>query len=160
MDNLVTSQIHIFLIFIINGIIIALIFDAFRILRKTFKTPDWLTYLEDILFWVISCIILAFSIYTYNNGEIRLYMFIGLLIGSILYIVTLSKYIIKTFVFIINKFKNIFKAIVFYVMYPIKLILKIVRKVLFKPINFININFKKNFAKILQKNLKKSAKYQ
>ena len=160
MNNFVTSQINIFLIFILNGIIIALIFDAFRILRKIFKTPDWVTYLEDIIFWIISCVIIAFSIYTYNNGEIRLYMFIGLLIGAILYIITISKYVIKIFVFIIDKFKYIFKKVLFYIIYPIKLLLKILRKLLFKPISFVFLNFKKNFAKILQKNIKKSAKSQ
>ena len=150
MDNLAASQAFIFLIFIINGILISFIFDLFRISRKTFKTPDWLTYVEDISFWLISCIILAYSIYTYNNGEIRLYMFIGLLIGAITYIITISKYVIKIFVTVIDKIKRILQIIARCIIFPIK--------VIGKPIIFVFVNFKRNFAKFLQKNVNNSAK--
>ncbi len=160
MDNFVASQIQTFIIFILIGIIIALIFDFFRILRKSFYTPDWLTYVEDILFWIITCIILAFSIYKYNNGEIRFYMFIGVIIGAILYIISLSKYIVKIFVCIIKKIKDWINLIVYYLFLPIKLIGKIIKRIIFKPINFVFINFKLIFANFLQKKSKKSAKNQ
>lgn len=158
MDNLATSQAFIFVIFIINGILIAFIFDLFRISRKTFKTPDWLTYVEDISFWLISCIILAYSIYTYNNGAIRLYMFIGLIIGAIIYIITISKYVIKIFVTVIDKIKHILQIIAKCAAFPVKLVLKWGRKLLFKPISLVFMNFKRNFAKFLQKNVNNSAK--
>lgn len=151
MGNIAMSQAYIFFIFIINGIIIAFIFDLFRISRKTFKTPDFLTYIEDILFWIITCIILAYSIYTYNNGEIRFYMFIGLLIGAIIYIITISKYIIKIFVKIIDKIKHILQLLTKFVIYPIK-------QLFIKPIYFIFIKLKKYLTKILQKNVNNSAK--
>ncbi|MBR3153009.1 MAG: spore cortex biosynthesis protein YabQ [Clostridia bacterium] len=48
------SQYQIFIIFILLGIFLSFIFDLFRILRKSFKTPDIITYLEDIAFWLIS----------------------------------------------------------------------------------------------------------
>ena len=104
MESLATSQAHVFLIFVLNGIILAFVFDIFRICRKSFQTPDWVTYLEDILFWFITCVLLAYSIYTFNNGEIRLYMIFGIIIGAILYILTISKYIIKFSVKIIMFF--------------------------------------------------------
>lgn len=158
MNNLAISQAHVFLIFIINGIIIAFIFDIFRIFRKSFKTPDWVTYIEDIIFWFITCVLLAYSIYTYNNGEIRLFIFIGLIIGAILYILTISKYIIKFSVKIIRFLKIIFYKIIYYITYPIKIILKIVRKLLLRPICFIFINFRRNIYNLLQKNVNKSVK--
>lgn len=158
MDNLAISQAHIFLIFILNGIIIAFIFDLFRISRKIFKTPDWITYIEDILFWLITCLIIAYSIYTYNNGEIRLYMLIGLLVGGLTYIITLSKYIIKIFVTIIDKIKQSIQLITKFLMFPVKILGKWGRKLILKPIYFIIINVKSNISKILQKNIKNSAK--
>ena len=142
MDNFAISQAHVFLIFILNGIVIAFIFDIFRIFRKSFQTPDWITYIEDIIFWFITCIILAYSIYTYNNGQIRLFMFIGLIIGAK----------------IIQFLKKIIVKIIYYITYPAKIILKIIRKLLLKPICFIFINFRRNIYKFLQKNLKKSLK--
>ena len=54
---MVTNQAYLFCIFIINGIIIGILFDFFRILRKTFKTSDLITYIEDSLFWILTGII-------------------------------------------------------------------------------------------------------
>ena len=44
------NQAFTFIIFILNGFIIGILFDIFRILRKSFKTPDSITYIEDIIF--------------------------------------------------------------------------------------------------------------
>ena len=44
------SQEEIFLLFFIIGIIIGLIFDFFKVLRKSFKTKDIITFIEDLLF--------------------------------------------------------------------------------------------------------------
>lgn len=44
------SQVQIFIIFLIIGLCIGILFDLFRALRKTFKTPDFITYIEDITF--------------------------------------------------------------------------------------------------------------
>ena len=72
---MVTNQAYLFCIFIINGIIIGILFDFFRILRKTFKTSDLITYIEDSLFWILTGIIILYSIFVFNNGEIRFLYF-------------------------------------------------------------------------------------
>ena len=133
MNALFLEQIYIFFIFIICGVIIGIIFDIFRILRKSFKTPDIITYIEDILFWIITCVLFAYTIFTYNNGEIRLYIFIGALVGILMYILTISRCFIKFCVKIIEIIKKVIKK---FVVYPLKIILKILRKLVFKPIFF------------------------
>ena len=97
------NQAYLFIIFCATGILIGLIFDIFRIIRKLFKTPDFLTYIEDICFWIISGLILIYSIFIFNNGEIRLYMFIAISLGIITYILTFSRF----FVIIGYKFRPI-----------------------------------------------------
>ena len=44
------NQAYAFLIFILNGLIVGILFDVFRILRKAFKTSDFITYIQDIIF--------------------------------------------------------------------------------------------------------------
>ena len=95
------------LLFILTGIVIGVLFDIFRIIRRSFKTPDFLTYIEDILFWLMAGIILLFTIFTFNNGEIRLYIFVSLLFGLTIYLLTLSKFFIKINVKIIGIIKKI-----------------------------------------------------
>ena len=147
---MVTNQAYLFLIFMVNGIIIGILFDFFRILRKSFKTADLITYIEDILFWILTGIILLYSIFVFNNGEIRLFMFLAVILGTIIYMLIASKYVIKINVTIIKFIKKI-------LLVPINFIAKILRKIFFKPISFVIINIKKistNLCKNTYNNLK------
>ena len=147
---MVTNQAYLFLIFMINGIIIGILFDFFRILRKSFKTADAITYIEDSLFWILTGAILLYSIFVFCNGEIRLFMFLGVLLGTIIYMLIASKSVIKINVSIITFIKKI-------VAIPINIICRIFRKLLFKPISFVIINIKKistNLFKNTYNNLK------
>ena len=145
------NQAYLFLIFVLDGFIIGLLFDFFRILRKTFKTSDIITYIQDILFWILTGLVVLYSIFIFNNGEMRIYIFLGILIGIVLYILLLSKYIIKINVFIINKIKWFISIILKIIFMPFKFIFNILKKSLLKPISFIFINIKKDMYKITKK---------
>lgn len=133
--------------FTVIGIVIGVLFDIFRILRRSFKTADWLTTLQDILFWILAGFIILFSIFKFNNGEIRSYIFVGIALGVLIYILTISKYIVKYSVIIIKFIKKILS-------YPINLILKILNFLLIKPIKFLAQKLSTFFKKILQKTTK------
>lgn len=141
------NQAYLFIIFIINGIFIGVLFDIFRILRKSFKTSDFITYIEDAMFWILSGILTLYFIFNYNSGEIRFYIFLGIMLGIIVYILTISKYIIKFSVYIITFIKNIIAKIINIIIYPFKFLLNIIKKLLFRPFSFIFINIRKFFAK-------------
>lgn len=141
------NQAYLFVMFILNGILIGVLFDVFRILRKSFKTSDFITYIEDITFWLSAGILTLYFIFYFNSGEIRLYILIGIVLGILIYILTVSKYIIKFSVTVIHFFKSIISKILDIISYPIKLILNILKKVLFRPISFIFINIRKSFTK-------------
>lgn len=125
---MVTNQAYLFLIFIINGIIIGVLFDFFRILRKTIKTKDAITYIQDILFWILTGFIVLYSTFTFNNGEIRIFMFIAILIGVIFYMTLISSYVIKINVTIINFIKNIIQKIFNILITPTENFIKILQK--------------------------------
>ena len=138
------NQTYLFIVFTIVGIIIGILFDIFRILRKSFKTKDIVTYIEDVLFWILTGIIILFSMYKFSNGELRFFMIIGIIMGTLIYMITFSKYVIKISVFVINIFKR-------WILYPFKLFIKISKKIIFRPIFIICINFKKKYNKFCQK---------
>lgn len=152
---MINNQAQLFLVFIINGIIIGIFFDFFRILRKSFKTSDFSTYIEDLLFWILTGFSILFTLFKYNNGEIRLYMFLAIAIGILLYMIIFSSYIIKINVSIILILKKLLKKIIYFIFIPIKFILKIVKKIIFKPISFIFINIKSLYTNIFKFNTKK-----
>lgn len=148
-DNL-ENQAYLFVIFILNGFLIGILFDIFRILRKSFKTKDWITYVQDILFWIITGFIILYSIFKFNNGELRGFIFIGIFIGLSIYLLLFSKIFIRINLFIINIIKW---TLYFIIIIPLKAIFSVVKKIIFKPISFIIINFKKSGCSILS-NLK------
>lgn len=162
MQNYSLNQAYIFLIFVLNGLLIGILFDIFRILRKSFKTSDLITYIQDIIFWILTGFIVLFSIYKFNSGEIRVFIFIGLLLGVILYLLTISKYFIKINVKIITFISSIFENVF---IYPIKIVFKMINKLLIRPISSLfykicqSSNKKiKNIVKIQNKFKKKVAK--
>ena len=141
------NQTYLFIVFTIVGIIIGVLFDIFRILRKSFKTKDIVTYIEDIFFWILTGIIILFSMYKFSNGELRFFMIIGIIMGTLMYMITFSRYVIKISVFIIKIIKTI-------IVYPVKVVEKILKKIIIRPIFIICINFKKNFINFVKKNKK------
>lgn len=136
---MVANQANLFLIFTINGIVIGILFDIFRILRKSFKTSDIVTYMQDILFWILTGFILLYSIFTFSNGEVRFYMFLGVFLGCLIYMILFSKYFININIKIIK----IIKKIISIILMPIKLLIKFIKKLIIRPINFITINIGK-----------------
>lgn len=142
------NQTSLFLIFTIDGVLIGIIFDIFRILRKTIKTSDFVTYIEDFLFGIITSIILFYSIFTYNNGELRFFMFLAVILGFVLYLCTISSYLIKINVKIINVIKRIFLNLFEIIYKPLIKTFKILKKIIFKPILFVIINIRKNMKNI------------
>ena len=52
------SQEQIFLFFFIIGIIEGIILDIFKVLRKSFKTSDLITSIQDLIFIIISGILI------------------------------------------------------------------------------------------------------
>ena len=113
------NQAYLFLLFILNGMIIGLLFDIFRIFRKSFKTNDFIIYIEDILFWILAGISIIFFMYKFAGGNLRLFMLMGLIIGGIIYIISFSRIIINVSMIIIN---NILKQIIKFLILPIKIL--------------------------------------
>lgn len=141
------NQAYLFLIFTLNGVFIGLLFDFFRILRKSFKTNNIVTYVEDILFWMLAGISILISMYNFSGGELRLYMILGLALGIIIYILTVSKYIIRISVFIINTIKIIVTKTIKIIIYPIKLFYNITDHVFLRPVYVIYIKNKQIYTK-------------
>lgn len=122
------SEIYTFLLFILTGISIGILFDIFRIFRRSFKTVDFITYIQDFLFWVLAGVILLYSIFSFNNGELRGYIFVGVVFGILLYILIFSKLFVKISVQVITTIKKI-------VYIPIKFILNIIKKYFLIPLS-------------------------
>lgn len=144
---MITNQAYLFFIFIINGILIGLLFDFFRILRRVIKTSDIITYIEDILFWILTGFIILYSIFVFNNGQLRFYMFLGIVLGAFTYMLFISSYVIKINVKVISFLSKIVNIAVT----PFRFIFNKFRRIFIKPITFLFIDIRKIFTNFVTK---------
>lgn len=115
------SQGQIFILFLILGLCIGTFFDFFRALRKTFKTSDFITHIEDIIFMLLVGILLVNSLIVLNGGQLRFFIILAILFGMTFYFLTISKI---SFIFF-------------------QILMKFFKKILYFPIFFKNIQQKK-----------------
>ena len=142
MNTTITNQIYLFSIYFICGIIIGIFFDLFRILRQSFKTSDIVTYIEDIIFGILTGIFLIFIIFIFDNGEQRAFTFIALVLGAILYLLTISRYFIRINVNILTFLKKVIVKTFIIISYPFKIIKKYFFKLILRPYKILTINLK------------------
>jgi spore cortex biosynthesis protein YabQ len=146
---------------IIGGAIAAFFYDFLRIKRRTIKTNVVILGLEDILYWFAAAIFLFLMVYKSNSGEMRGYIFIGNIIGVLLYESLISNIFIASSVMIINIIKTILLFIFKVLSYPFIIIYKVVKsilkllykviKVIFKPIRTIISTINKKIYSLLDK---------
>lgn len=87
----VSIQIESFLITVLCGIIIGLLFDGYRILRGILNPRTFVTDIGDLIFWALSTLVVYTTLLFTNWGEVRLYVFIGLAIGLTVHIKLFSR---------------------------------------------------------------------
>jgi spore cortex biosynthesis protein YabQ len=125
MTGIVTAQAYVFLWAVMGGALIALLFDVFRIIRKAFKTGNVLTYIEDIVFWIAVAFIMFTVAYISNDGQLRSYVFLGVLLGVVLYAMLLSKPVMLCSDLILRVLGTIIKAVYTVVSLPVRICCKV-----------------------------------
>lgn len=95
MNGAITVELRFFLISILWGVIILLVYDGLRILRRLIPHNSFFLALEDLIFWVLTSLFIFAMIYTMNNGTIRGFSVMGMAIGMILYHYIFSEFVVK-----------------------------------------------------------------
>lgn len=124
--------------------IIAFIYDIFRVRRKTIKSSNVLVYFEDFIYWIIVALVMFAVLYYSNEGEIRGYLILGTVLGIVLYVVLLSNVVMKIFLFFVRIIYKIVVTIFSIILLP----LKIICKVCMAPVKIIFKHIKKVFFKV------------
>lgn len=121
----VSSQANIFLYAVLGGMLVAFIYDLFRIKRRAVKTSTIITGIEDFCYWILVALVMFAMVYYSNEGELRGFIFIGSIIGVILYILLLSRLVISSSLFIIRIVVKICKTVWLVITYPFMLLFRI-----------------------------------
>lgn len=135
------SQAVSFLYSIILGIFFSAFYDIFRSLRLLKKQTTLAVFLQDIIYFLIIAIVTFICLLSLTNGEVRAYILIGILLGFLLFLFTISKFFIIALSFILkiffkflsivlNGFYLIILKIDYFIIFFLKNTLKCFKKVL------------------------------
>lgn len=123
MNHAISFELQFFLISVLWGAILLLVYDILRIFRRLIKHDSFFVAFEDLIFWVCASLFIFVMMYKENNGIIRGFSVMGMAIGMILYYYLLSDFLvnmitklirtlISPFVFAIKKIIQFIKMIV------------------------------------------------
>ncbi|GFZ99635.1 hypothetical protein GCM10008018_52360 [Paenibacillus marchantiophytorum] len=84
----------IFMMFL-SGIAIGAMFDVFRVLSGKLRLPRWTIPLVDMMYWIVATI-LVFRLLLYSNeGQVRIFIFLGMGIGVCFYFAFLTNMVVR-----------------------------------------------------------------
>jgi len=117
------NQVKLIIFSLLSGIITGVFFDIYRLIRGFEEPNKFVTIIQDLLFWVLtSIVVFIFLMYT-NEGYINFYVYVCLIMGVYLYIKILSKAFIKIQYKLLKFNGKVFRIAWNAVLYPADLLL-------------------------------------
>lgn len=80
---------------LLSGIGMGVVFDGYRVVSDELKISRWWIPVFDLLYWIAATIIVFQVLSASNEGEVRTYVFIGLLLGIGAYYWLFSKIVVR-----------------------------------------------------------------
>ena len=131
MEVSVSEQLYVFLAMSVCGACSGVVFDIFRVIRKTFSCSNLTTSLSDILFWLIISLGMFFALFSISGGEIRWHEAIGVVLGSIIYFLTISRLFMTVFGALMCFVVKIFLTILKIILTPLVFLYKMIKRPLY-----------------------------
>ncbi len=135
-DISVSSQVFVFFAMIVLGVMCGAVFDIFRGIRRMKKLTGGVVAVQDLLFWLSELVLVYMVTFRLNYAHVRAFELVALVIGSFIYFMTVSRYVIA----FVHKTANI-------VWKAVGIILKPVRSAL----GFLGQKLSFTFARVKQK---------
>ena len=80
---------------LLGGLSLGGLFDLYRVLANQFRMPRYAYYFWDVIFWILGTLFVFKLLYDINWGQVRMFIFIGLLVGMGLYFWLFSGLVVK-----------------------------------------------------------------
>lgn len=98
MGTPIATEVYVFLGMVLLGAGWGLLFDLFRVFRRVARPGFLAVSISDILFWMLSLALVSGTMLYFNNGQLRWYVFLGILLGGIFYFLLFSRLILTALV--------------------------------------------------------------
>lgn len=97
--------------------------DTYRLFVIRAKTARWLLFIHDILFWIVQGLLFFYVLLNVNEGELRIYIFLAVLLGIATYQSLCKRMYIKILKFTIHLAVSLYQFVK-----------KLIQNVLFRPV--------------------------
>lgn len=142
-------QLNIFLYSVGFGFLSALVYDVFKAVQTCFFYSYKGLFIKDIFYSLTFSYLCFVFMLSVNNGKVRIYLVLGVILGFFCWFVSLSVLFLKYFECLIKWLKSIIFLISRTITFPIRLFFSIVtEKILKKSLNY------KDFCKKAKNKLK------
>jgi spore cortex biosynthesis protein YabQ len=116
---------------LVSGCVLGMVFDSLRLIEARYHFPRWSIHALDLLYWVWAALYVFRNLYHSNHGELRFYVFLGLILGVLIYFWLLSTLTIRFVVMLLQTVDKVYfagvKLFEILIIAPLKLVFKAVR---------------------------------
>lgn len=105
---------------ILSGVLVGILFDLYNIIRGV-KIPKIIIIIEDILFWILTAVIVFTFLLYMNYAFLGPYVYIFMILTLIIYLKIISPTVLKLEIYIINKVGKFTRILLKNLVYPIKI---------------------------------------
>lgn len=99
----------VFLYSVLLGVAEGIVFDAFRAVRKHIPRSFAAVGATDVLYWIFSGMLFASAVYSITGGGLRAYIFVGMLLGAVLYFLLFGRVALRVISVTFSVFLKIFQ---------------------------------------------------
>lgn len=94
---------------VLSGTALGAVFDGYRVVFAQLRVGRYFVHAFDLLYWLAAMLFVFRILYFSNSGEVRVYVFLGLLLGISLYFALLSSSVIKGVLMTIRAIQTLFR---------------------------------------------------
>ena len=102
MSEAILQELRFLLVSAAFGIFGGLAYDGLRIFRRLVRHGVWWVALEDLLFCMAASLAVFAMVFMENDGSVRFFSLCGLLLGGVLYYISVSRYLVSFAVWLIR----------------------------------------------------------
>lgn len=129
MNTAIFAEVEFFFASFLWGAFLFLLYDGILIFRNIIKHGTFLISFEDICFWITAGVLIFRMMYIKNNGTIRWYAVVGIILGMNLYHYTFSRLIIKVVTKTLKAILTFIKRVIHILLTPVRILVKYTKKI-------------------------------
>ena len=91
----ILKELQFFGLAVLRGVLILVLYDVIRIIRRVMPHGIWIVTAEDIAYWIATALLVFQLLYQENDGAVRGYALLAVAVGMLLYHQTLSNWLVS-----------------------------------------------------------------